>query len=195
MKKAILFAMAAAIVAMFAVPGSASAAWTKHHANITANAELELTGTNIQVSGAFGAYECNTISKVDFETTNSSTTGKVTTYKPDGKSTEKSVCKGTGAQAQCEVHDFTADGLPWVIHTVTPDTVTMTTGSITTQNTGFLCLSPTLTGGTLTMTIAAGETNTTSTATLSGTLPEDNPNETVTISGTVHFLGTITYGI
>jgi hypothetical protein len=195
MKKAILLAMAAAIVAMFAVPGSAPAAWTKHHKAITENAEIEITGTNIQFAGAFGSYECNTISKVDFETTNSATTGKITTFKPDGKSTEKSVCKGTGAQAQCEVHDFTADNLPWVIHTATADTATITSGSVTTQNTGFLCLSPTVTGGTTTMTVAAGQTNTTSTATLSGTLQGDSPNETVTISGECHVLGTITYGI
>jgi hypothetical protein len=195
MKKAILLTMAAAIVAMLAVPGSASAAWTKHHKAITENFELELEGTNIQFAGAFGSYECHTASRVNFETTNSSTTGKITFFVPGGSATEKSVCKGTGAQAQCEMHQFTADSLPWVVHTATADTVTITSGSVTTQNTGFLCLSPTVTGGTTTMTVAAGETNTTSTATLSGTLPGDSPNETVTISGTIHVLGTITYGI
>ena len=47
MRKAILLAMAAAIVAMFAMSSSASAAWTKHHVNATESFELEMTGTDI----------------------------------------------------------------------------------------------------------------------------------------------------
>jgi hypothetical protein len=197
MKKAMLLAMAAAIVAMFAVPGPASAAWTKHHKAITENVkDLEFTGTNIKFQGPFGAFQCNTISKVDF--TANTTTGEITTFKPDGNSTDKTICKGTEAQAQCEVHDFTPHGLPWTIHTLGKNasgegTVSVTTGTITTQNTGFLCLSPDLTPGTVHF--SSSEINTTSTANLSGTLKSDSPSDTVTVSGVIHVLGTLTYGI
>jgi hypothetical protein len=171
----------------------------KHHAAITSNVEVELTGTDVGFDGGFGTYECNTISKVDFDTTNSSTTGRITTFKPDGKSTEKSVCKGTGAQAQCEVHDFTPHGLPWVIHTVGKNaagegTVSVTTGTITTQNTGFLCVSPDYTPGTLHVSVAAAQINTTSTGNLAGSLVTD-PGGAVAVGGTVHFLGVVTYGV
>jgi hypothetical protein len=198
MRKAILLALAAAIVAMLAIPGSASAAWTKDHLAITESKELEITGTNIQFAGAFGAYECNTISKVHF--TAGTTTGLITTFEPDGAATNKAVCKGTGPQAQCEVHKFTPEKLPWVIHTVGKNalgesTVSITSEEIKTSNTGFLCLSPKLTLGTVH--VSSSETNTTSTAMLSGTLVAHaaSTTENVTISGTVHVLGAITYGI
>jgi hypothetical protein len=198
MRKAILLAMAAAIVAMFAVPGSASAAWTKHHLAIGADVELEITGTSLTFEGSFGGFECNTISKVEF--TQGTTTGKVKTFKPHGNSTDKAVCRGTGAQGHCEVHDFTPVGLPWTIHTVGKNalgegTVSITTGTIETKNTGVLCFSPDLTPGTVHFSVPATQINTTSTATLGGALLSHNPSETVTVSGQVHVLGTITYGV
>jgi hypothetical protein len=199
MKKAILLAMVAAIVAMFAVPGSASAAWTKHHKAITENVNLEFTGTEISFTnaGLGGGYDCKTISKVHF--TQGTTTGAITTFEVEGNATEKSICKGFGSQQQCEVHKFTAHGLPWTIHTLGKNasgegTVSITTGTITTQNTGFLCTSPDLTPGTVHISVAAAEINTTSTGKLTGSLTSD-PGGAVAIGGTIHVLGTITYGV
>ena len=201
MRKAILLAMAAAIVAMFAVPGSASANWTKHHAALPAgqNAELEITGTDIRFTSSSGGVTCSsTISKVDFE--GGTTTGKITSFAPEvsKQTTITEDCQGTGILEGCEVHQVTANNLPWTIHTATSDTVTITTGGVTNELSGFFCpTSAVATGGTVTMTVAAGETTTTSTATLSGTLPGDvgGLTPTLTVAGTVHVLGTITYGI
>jgi hypothetical protein len=195
MKKAILLAMAAAIVAMFAVPGSASAAWTKHHQAITQNETLTITGTDISFAGSFGGFDCDTISEVDF--TAGTTTGTITTFEPDGTSTDDEVCRGTGGQGHCDVHDFTPHGLPWTIHTVGTNaagegTVSVTTGTITTNNTGVFCFSPDLTPGTVHF---SGAETTTSTLTLSGTLQSDSPAQTVTVSGQVHILGAETYGV
>jgi len=201
MKKVILLAMAAAIVVMFAALGSASAAWTKHEKAITIDVEkLELTGTEIEFfdESLGGGYQCKTTSKVDF--TQGTTTGKVTTFESEGEPTNKANCKGTGTQQQCEVHKFTPEALPWVIHTQSKNalgegTVSITTGIIKTQHTGFLCISPEITAGTVHITVPAAQINTTSTGTLSGTLkisPNDNP---VRITGQVHVLGTITYGV
>jgi hypothetical protein len=188
MKKAILLA----------VPGSASAAWTKHHSAIASDVELEITGTDIFFEGSFGGFECDTLSKVDF--TAGTTTGKITTFVPDGNSTDTSICRGTGGQGHCTVHDFTPHGLPWTIHTVGKNaagegTVSITTGTITTNNTGVFCFSPDLTPGTVHMSVKASEITTTSTAKLSGTLQSHNPSQTVTVGGEVHVLGTITYGV
>ena len=94
MGKAILLAMAAAIVAMFAIPGAASAAWTKHHANSTAGAELEMTGTDIFSETEVGGWTCtSTNSVVDFEV---GTTGKITSFAPEktGGNNITSNCQG-----------------------------------------------------------------------------------------------------
>ena len=175
MRKAILLAMAAAIVSMFAIPGLASANWTKHHVALSlgTNAELEITGTDVRLVTGSGGITCiKTISKVDFE--GGTTTGKVTTFEPELHAetpTITSDCQGTGALAQCDVHEVSARNLPWTIHTATADTVTITTGTISFTTTGFFCPHTTgLTPGTMTMTVAAGQTLTTSTAELSGTL-------------------------
>ena len=205
MRKAILLAMAAAIVAMFAIPGSASAAWTKHHATNLASQELEITGTDLFFETEVGGVTCSTTnSKVLFE--GNSTTGKVNSFAPEGSITSN--CQGRGLIGQCDVHEATADpatggsdpnDLRWVIHTASSTTVSITSGTITNTLTGFFCPHTlSLTPGTVTMTVAAGETNTTSTASLSGELVTDgdlgNGIETE-VSGTVHVLGTITYGI
>ena len=201
MRKAILMAMVAAIVGMFAIPGAASGAWTKHHVNAIENFEREVTGTDLIYEATFNGgsshagVTCNqTISKVDFEI---GTTGRVTTFEPEGDITSQ--CQGRGDISQCDVHEAKADNLPWILHTVTPDTVTVTTGTITNTLTGIFCIHTlTLTPGTATMTVGAGETNTTSTAFLSGSFKMDGDlgNElSTTIAGTVHVLGTITYGI
>jgi hypothetical protein len=198
MKKAVLIAMAAAVAAMLAAPGPAGATWTKHHSPITSDVELELTGTNVGFEGSFGGFECNTVMRVDF--TQGTTTGKVTTAKPDGESTNNEVCRGTGGQGHCDTHDFIAHGLPWTVHTVGKNalgegTLSITTGTITTSHTGVFCFSPDLTPGTVHLTVKASEISTTSTLTVSGTLQTHSPSQTVNISGTVHVLGTITYGV
>jgi hypothetical protein len=201
MRKAVLLAMATAVAAMLTAPGTAGAAWTKHHLAIASDVEVEITGTEVRYEGSFGGYECDTISKVDF--TAGTTTGTVTTFVPDGSSTDKAVCRGTGGQGHCTVHDFTPHGLPWTVHTAGIDvigsqlittTISITTGTIETKNTGVLCFSPDLTPGTVTLLVPPGEASTTSTATLSGTLQSHSPSQTVTVGGTVHVLGTITYG-
>ena len=197
MRKAILLAMAAAIVAMFAIPGSASAAWTKHHEENITNVELEITGTDLKFESQLGGVTCNsTISKVLFE---AGSTGTVKTFEPEEQISVTSNCQGTGPIAGCDVHEASSDALPWVIHTATGTTVTVTSGTITSTLTGILCPHTVqLTGNTATMTVAAGEVNTTSTATLSGSgfqVDGDLGIGTATVSGTVHVLGTITYGI
>ncbi|HEU4393421.1 MAG TPA: hypothetical protein VFR04_07290 [Solirubrobacterales bacterium] len=204
MRKAILLTMAVAVVVLFAIPGSASAAWTKDHANNAASAELEVIGTDIFYETSLGGVTCsNTTFKMLLEA--SSTTGKINSFMPV---TVTSQCQGRGAIAQCDVHEATADpaaggidpnDLRWVIHTATGTTVTITTGTITNTLTGFLCPHTLqLTPGTMTMTVAAGEVNTTSTATLSGNFLTDGDlgnSIATTVSGSIHVLGTITYGI
>ncbi|HEU4392935.1 MAG TPA: hypothetical protein VFR04_04775 [Solirubrobacterales bacterium] len=193
MRKAIPLAMAAAVVAMFAAPGPAPAAWTKHHADATANFELEITGTDMRFDANFGSVTCKTtLSKVLFEV---GTTGKIKSLAPEGNVTAE--CQGAGLVAQCDVHEAAADGLPWTIHTATADTVTMTTGTMTFTLSGFFCSHTVqLTPDTLTMTVASGETGTTSTAVLNGEPDVDGVGqEEVEVFGTVHVLGTITYGI
>ena len=198
MRKAILLAMAASIVAMFAMSSSASAAWTKHHAALGAgvNVELEITGTDVAYSSDVGGVTCKTtISKVLLE--GGTTTGKVKTLEPEGDITAN--CQGTGAIAQCEVHEATADNLPWVIHTATGTTATITTGLITNTLSGFFCPHTLeLTPGTVTATVGAAELKTTSTASLSGTLVTHETGvstRNAAVSGEVHVLGTITYGL
>ena len=97
------------------------------------------------------------------------------------------------------MHEVAADNLPWTIHTATGTTVTVTIGTITFTMTGFFCPhTVSLTPGTVTWTVAAGEVNTTSTMTMSGSLLTDGDlgnGIATTLSGKVHVLGTITYGI
>ena len=212
MRKAILLAMAAAIVAMFAIPGSASAAWTKDHVNASKNFELEITGTDIFFESEIGGITCSsTISRVNFEV---GTTGTVQSFEPESSgnptTTVTQNCQGRGLIGQCDVHEATADPAPggtltelkWPIHTVFSQTVAVTTGTITNTLTGFFCPHTlSLTPGLMHFTTAGTETDTVSTATLSvvaGWLPRTDGdlgnNILTTISGTVHVLGTITYG-
>lgn len=201
MRKAILLAMATAIAAMLAIPGPASATWTKHHQSTFENFELEITGTDLIYAALLNGSESlvgvtceQTISKVDFEF---GTTGKVTTFEPEGDITSQ--CQGWGDISPCDVHEAKADNLPWTLHTSTSHTVTVTTGTITNTLTGFLCIHTLrLTPGTATMIVGAGETNTTSTAFLSESAKMDGDfgNElSAEFVGTIHVLGTITYGI
>ena len=198
MRKAILLAMAAAIVAMFAIPGAASGAWTKHHVTNATDTELEITGTDLRYVSNIGGTTCSkTISNVVFK--GNSTTGDIKSFAPElnAGDTVTSVCQGTGALAQCDFHVVEGHNFPWTIHTATANTVTATTGTITTTMTGFFCPHTiNLQAGMLTMTVAAGEVNTTSTASLSGTLVSEGDlgEVNMTLSGEVHVLGTITYG-
>ena len=196
MRKAALLTMAVAVVAIFSIPDSASANWTKHHQPLASGVtvELELTGTDLFFETEVGGVTCsNTITRVDFEA--GTTTGKVTTFGPEGSITAN--CQGRGLIAQCDVHENKADSLPWTGHTAGVGEVTVTTGTLTFTMTGFFCPHTiNLTPGTLTWTTS--EINTTSTATMSGTLKMDGDlgdNVSVTLSGTMHVLGTITYGI
>ena len=201
MRKAILLAMAAAIVAMFAIPGSASASWTKHHVANAANVELQITGTDMFFETEVGGVTCtSTNSEVLFE--GGTTTGKITTFAPEGNITSN--CQGRGLIAQCDVHEATADNLPWVIHTEGTHangdaTVDITTGTITNTLTGFFCPHTlSLTPGTVKMLVTAAEVKTTSTAHLIGSLLTDGDlgnGIATSVSGTVHVLGTITYGV
>ncbi|HEU4392652.1 MAG TPA: hypothetical protein VFR04_03335, partial [Solirubrobacterales bacterium] len=162
--------MAAAIAAMFAIPGSASALWTKDHATNASNQELEITGTDMYFETSLGGVTClQTISKIVLE--GNSPFGRVKSFAPEiinpQLTTVTDVCQGRGSIAQCDVHEATADNLPWTIETESSATVRIETGTITNTLTGFFCPHTLqLTPGSATMTVAAGETNTTSTATL-----------------------------
>ena len=216
MRKSILLAMVAAIVAMFAIPGSASASWTKHHVALAAgtNIELEITGTDMFFETEVGGITCgSTISNVVFE--GGTTTGTVKSFAPETGPTTTITqdCQGRGLIAQCDVHEATAhpragsggtdpQDLRWIIHTVGKNTkgeatVSVTTGTITTTLTGFFCPHTlSLTPGTLHL--SSSEALTTSTMTLSGSLLTDGDlgnGIATTFSGTCHVLGTITYGI
>ncbi|HEU4392179.1 MAG TPA: hypothetical protein VFR04_00950 [Solirubrobacterales bacterium] len=203
MRKATFWAMAAAIVAMFAIPGPASASWTIHHVPNAKNVELQITGTDLFFETSTGGVTCNTtISKVLFE--GGSTTGTVNTFEPEGNVTTN--CQGRGALQHCDVHSMVADNLPWTIHTFGTEangdaTVTITTGTITSTLKGIFCPHIIdLQQGTVSVTVGAGEVKTTSTASLSGILvatytTPSHVTVNASVSGTVHVLGTITYGV
>ena len=213
MRKAILLAMAAAIVAMFRDSGLGFGGLDKHHVANANNAELEIDRNRHLLRTEVGGWTCtSTNSRVDFEV---GTTGKITSFASEntGGNNITSNCQGRGLIAQCEVHEATADNLPWTIHTATGTTMSVTIGTITFTITGFFCPHTlSLTPGTVTMTVffnpsakpqvqeeeKEAQRTTTSTATLSGNLLTDGDlgnGIATTVSGTVHVLGTITYGI
>lgn len=198
MKKAFLLTMVGAIVGISVIPSAAPAAWTKHHVALPPgeNIELEVTGTDIRFESSVGGATCGTtLAKVVAE--GGTTTGIVTSVELGANVTTN--CQGTGAIAQCDMHEVSGDNLPWVFHTASPSKVSVTTGTFTLTMSGFFCPHTlTMTPNTLTWTAPAGEVNTTSTATTSGSFVMDGDlgnGVNVTASGTVHALGPITYGI
>lgn len=191
-RKTILLGLCVAAVAALALPVSAVANWTGSTVPIVTSRTIELTGTNIKFSsGPAGGIECHMTAQVILHP---GTTGTVTMLDPEGSAT--TVCKGSGALANCAVHAMQATGYkggsltaePWTIHTDTKD-ITITTGDIhfTLQELVF-CPTPifTVTGGTVTEQV--DNAHAVSTTTLAGTLQADSGlgNFAVTSSGVWH---------
>jgi len=142
MKKIIMLAMAAAVVAAFAVPAAASASLWKHHKQVLAqNAQIQLTG-NAKFSGGLGSVDCETTSQLT--ATAGTGTGKVTQFQPDLDqvgSTVTSKCTAGGFLVACQVHSSQAT-IPvpagWEIHNET-SRIEITSGDIHIGMTGGFC--------------------------------------------------------
>jgi hypothetical protein len=139
LKKTILLAMAAAIVAAFAMPAAASASLWKHHAQAIPNdRQITLTG-QAKFQGAVGSVECQTTSQITL--TAGTSTGNVTKFEPDldeAGSTVTQKCKAGGFLAGCQIHSSVGENLPWVVHNTTQK-IDVTSGSIRVGFTGGFC--------------------------------------------------------
>jgi hypothetical protein len=196
LKKTMMLVMAAAVVAAFAVPATASAGLWKHHAtNIQQNQQITLTGNAKFDSGAIGNIECQTTSQLT--ATAGTTTGTVTQFTPDldeANSTVTTKCKAGGFLAGCQVHSAVPSGLPWTVHNNTK-TVAITNGDITVGFTGGFCPGDTATVTASTVTATPNQPKTVSSFTLSGQVQVHilkggvtQATSTATVSGTQNIL-------
>ncbi len=159
-KKITVLAMAVGIVAAFALPASAGAAWKHKGQAIEQSVSLGLTG-KAAFTGTIGGVECQVTSAARFDP---GTTGLIQTFvaHPTDATTN---CKGIGGLAACQIHNLTPTGLAphgagWVIHTSQKagqsNTIEITVGDIHSTPTGGFCPLEfiTLTGATI---LAHGE--------------------------------------
>ncbi len=203
LKKIIVLAMALGVVAAFALPATAGAAWKHKGLPIQQAVDLDVTGTNVKFQSSVGGVECQTISTVTFNGPGQeATTGKADSFKPH-PGTDTQNCKGFGGLAPCQIHNLTPTGVSphgtgWVLHTSTnPNRIQITVGEIHSQATGFFCpfQNITLTAGNVE---ATPEQEPVKTLNLSGQLeghlwnssqPTNQTTVTTTISGVLHVLG------
>jgi len=196
-KKITILAMALGALAAFALPMSASAFWTKHHAAITENEQIQLTG-QIFFQSSNGGIDCQIQSNVTFEA--GSTTGKATTFERLAGGTDTERCKGTGGLAFCQIHNLEPTELPWIVHTVNSGQATadveVTFKTIHSQTTGGFCPASTTTVTPGTATFTPDNAQTTKKLTLSGQTKVDVlGEETAQIGGQLEVAGALTYGI
>jgi len=192
--------MALGALALFALPGLATAAWQYGGANIQETKQVTIQGTDVRFQSQLGGVYCKTQTVADFDV---GSTGKVTTFEAAGGNTNTTeACHGIGSLFFCQIHSFAATGLPWVLHTegVTPNAqITVTTGQIHTTAQGGFCPTHnvTLEPGTVHLTVASAEQGVVKTAQLDGT-PQANFDGTLVstiVTGTVHLTPSSTYGL
>jgi hypothetical protein len=117
LKKITVLAMAVGVVAAFALPASASAAWKQNHQQpIPDNKTLGLTGT-VAFHGKVGAVQCQITSTTTLFA--NQTTGQADTFQihPAGPEAETKNCKGLGGLAFCQIHNITPQVPNWQVHT------------------------------------------------------------------------------
>ena len=192
-KKMTVLAMALGALAAFALPMSASGAWTHEHKPIVGNKQIALTGQvffHATGGGIQGGIRCQVTSTAQFYGVGS-TTGQIDTFEIDPGSTVTNRCAGTGGLALCQQHQFQpteVGGTSWTIHTnQTNKTVEITTKLIHAEVTGAFCPFTNLTVTPLTAVGTPDNVNTTSTLTLSGNATVDIPGALPShIGGTLH---------
>ncbi|HEX5928916.1 MAG TPA: hypothetical protein VFY48_05950 [Solirubrobacterales bacterium] len=118
-KKLSLLGGLIAVVGALSLPSVASATWKHHGAPIQESKSGTVTG-NARFQGALGGIECQATANAVFLA--SQTTGELQSYgaHPTNETTN---CKGLGGLAFCQVHNWTATGLPWTFHTTITTTM------------------------------------------------------------------------
>jgi hypothetical protein len=199
-KKVMMLAVAAAALAAFVIPATASAEWTHNHQSLVGNANIEVTG-QAKFQGEVGFVECQT--KAIAQLTGGTTTADVQAFEVDVQGTETVTdnCSVGGGllSLQCtDVSSVTTAGIPWTAHATSTKTVAVTTGTIQNHlHGGFFCPKTIqLTPGTVHIT--ASTENTWTTGELSGELQADpsigGPQQVIiTGHGTITPSGT--YGV
>ncbi len=138
-RKTMMLAMAAAVVAAFAVPATVAAAqWADGGVAITSPQQIQLTGQTKWSGGITGSIECQVTTSLTLEP---GETGTVTQYDVDvdeAGSTITSKCTAGGALASCQLHSLQPTGLPWVVHNE-GQRLNVTSGEIHYTLTGQFC--------------------------------------------------------
>jgi hypothetical protein len=202
LKKTMMLAMAAAVVAAFAVPATATANEWKHGAvNIVGNKQIDLTGQALFHSGVVGGIECQTTAQLT-ALAGSGGTGNVTKFDTDldeAGSTVTTKCKATGFLAGCQVHATQSTGTgggtllanPWVVHNPTTKAVEVTSGDIHISMTGGFCPGDTATVTPATLTATPNQPKNITSFALSGQVQVHilkngvtQTTSTATVSGT-----------
>jgi hypothetical protein len=138
-KKIGLLAALAVMATAFAVPAAASANWKDKGVNLTESRTIPGSG-KASFTGSLGGVSCGTITgKI---TLNPGTTGTIDEFEP-----VLSTCVGTGGLSGCTVTGITVKNLPWAIHDINAEYVTVGTPSepkdgmveITNTFSGFFC--------------------------------------------------------
>lgn len=135
LKKAMMLAFAAAALAAFVIPATASAVWTKDHVVLQTSDTIQVTG-QVSFHGELGTIECQTDATAQLLA--GQTTASVKQFEVDltsgGTVTDKcSVAGGLAGLGCTDVASMTTEGLPWTAHAVSTTTVSITTGTIQTH--------------------------------------------------------------
>ncbi|HEX5927775.1 MAG TPA: hypothetical protein VFY48_00080 [Solirubrobacterales bacterium] len=185
-KRITVLAMAAGVVAAFALPTSASASWKHHNTPVVTDVQIGITG-NARFQGGLGGIECQVTARIKNFT--GQTTGIIETFAPHPTS-DTANCKGLGGLAFCQMHNVTPQAPNWVGHTASATTVTVTTTEIAGDATGGFCPIKRIVLTGTTATITPNQPNTVSSGTFSGTLEADlTTNSGAVDKETVQFSG------
>lgn len=187
MRKITMVSMATAALAAIVLPAAASADWQHNgKGQLKEDGTLTSTGT-AEFQAPMGRVHCIVHSHGTLSKTSS--TGMVQALQVDGNTTDNcTVHNGLVTVGCTDVSSVQSLNFSWIAHTASTQTVTVTTGEIVIKlHGGIFCPKQIiLTPGTVTITVAAGETGSVSKGTLSGQLqahPSIGGTETVQVAG------------
>lgn len=197
-RRAGIFAAVVAVAAL-ALPATASATWQHHNTQLQQNSLIELTG-QFKYQGQVGNIECQVV--VPAQLIAGTTTANISAFDVDiqGSETVTDNCQVGGGLANLgctDVKAVTDEGLPWVAHATSTQTIAITTGIIQTDLHGGIFCPKVLqnTGGTLHLTMSTA--NTWVAGQLSGELlvHAGGGSQNMTYTGQLSLTPASTYGV
>lgn len=200
MKTVTTLLVAASAMMALAIPSAASAQWQHNHGAMEENPQVQFTG-QFKAEGAFGILACQV--DVRFTLLANTTTAAVEGFEVDQTESGTTVTDKCSVDITLETLDcddiggLTTEGLPWVAHGVTAQTLAVTTGAIQYHLDGSIFCPKTIQLTPGTFHLGANSAKTWSTGVLSGQQKIHAPGGTqnATINGHWSMTPSATYGI